>query len=142
MGNNYAIFWKLFLGHKCRFPSLYKKKQNLALPSLLQFVNGQNGTLASSTDEDAALKVSKILAAEAISRSFERTQSMGGMLANFLADVADSFPFESFSYYSKEDCHEHVHGHGTCPKHLSRDDACTGTAIASNWTQELLIILR
>ena len=69
--------------------------------------------------------LSEILAAEVLSRNFEATQSMGEIIADFLPKLFNASAFGGFSYYSREVCHEHVHGIGTCDKFLARDDACS-----------------
>lgn len=68
--------------------------------------------------------LAQILASEVLSQNFEATQSLGGMIADFLPKLFNASAFEGFSHYSKEDCHESVHGIGTCSKFLAREDDC------------------
>ena len=75
-----------------------------------------------------SLAIAQIIAADALSFNMKRTQNFGMMLAQALPDAFGMTPFEGFSYYSKEKCHESVHGNGTCDRFLSRDDNCKGTA--------------
>ena len=68
--------------------------------------------------------MAELISSDAISQQFKRTQSMGGLLANFLTTLLKETLHTGFSYYSKEKCHEFTHGEGTCTKQLYRDDKC------------------
>ena len=69
--------------------------------------------------------VAELISSDAISKQFKRTQSMGGFLANFLTMLFNETLHSGFSYYSKEKCHEFIHGEGTCTKELHRDNQCS-----------------
>ena len=80
--------------------------------------------------------MAELISSDAISRQFERTQSMGGFLASFLTTlVKDETLHYGFSYYSKEKCHEFIHGEGTCTKELFRDDKCKSKRRKQQHTQ-------
>ena len=90
--------------------------------------------METSFDNVASSTVSimaELISSDAISRQFNRTQSMGGLLANFLTTLFNETLYSGFSYYSKEKCHEFKHGEGTCPKKLYRDDNCKRMKISS-----------
>ena len=70
--------------------------------------------------------ISQIIASDFLSQNFKASQSFGEILSNFLQHILNESPFDPHSYYSKEDCHESIHGEGTCPEILSRDGACQG----------------
>ena len=67
-----------------------------------------------------------MIAADVVMSNFEATQSWGHILTYFPSLVLKTSPYEGFSYYSKEGCHEFLHGEGSCTKYLARDDSCLG----------------
>ena len=71
-------------------------------------------------------QIAQIIAADAISLDFKPSQSFGKTLAAIPEVLLKSSPFDGFSNYSAEKCHEFVHGIGTCPSYLARDSSCTG----------------
>ena len=75
---------------------------------------------------DVSQHIAQIIAADAISMDFEPSQSFGKTLSAFPEVLLKSSPFDGFSNYSAEECHEFVHGKGTCPSYLARNDNCTG----------------
>ena len=70
-----------------------------------------------------------IISADFISARFQPTQSVGEILANFQHHILGLSPFAPFSLYSKEKCHESVHGNGTCSKLMARSDSCISKII-------------
>ena len=70
-----------------------------------------------------------MIAADALYSNFGMTQSFGEMLADFLPVVMGESTYQRFSLYSKETCHERIHGKGTCGKFQARDGECQGTAV-------------
>ena len=73
------------------------------------------------------LLMAQIMAADAISSHFEPEQSFGDILHQFLPVVLNISPYEGYSNFSAEECHEWIHGDNTCSKVLSRDNACIST---------------
>ena len=73
--------------------------------------------------------LAKIISSDAISRSLTRTQTLGGVLANFLPSLFNDSLHTGFSLYSEELCHEFNHNtegaEGTCRKELYRDFNCS-----------------
>ena len=63
----------------------------------------------------------KLLSAHVISVHFEMEQSIGGFLGSFMSLIYNDSLLEGFSAYSKEACHESVHGKDTCNFFLARD---------------------
>ena len=92
----------------------------------MQFIELRSPASANLTTKspDLALSAAKVISADAFARNFVATQSLGGMLAVFPFHVLEASPFEGFSHYSKEACHEYLHGNGTCSKRMHRDGKC------------------
>ena len=89
---------------------------------------GMAQSSAAEREEKTSLEImAELISSDAISHRFERTQSMGGFLANFMTILFNETLFTGFSYYSKEKCHEFINGKGTCTKELYRDDKCRRT---------------
>ena len=70
--------------------------------------------------------LAEALSADIIQQNFQLTQSFGEMLAKFLPAVAGESPYQRYSYYSKEKCHESIHGKGTCNRNIERGVPCEG----------------
>ena len=88
----------------------------------------RNNTTIDSEEATLALEtVAEMMAAEALFQNSEMSQSFGRMLADFLPAIMGESPFQRFSnFYSKERCHEEIHGQGTCGKYQYRDMGCIG----------------
>ena len=85
----------------------------------------KNGALISS-DWDASAHLAQIISADALSLNFVADQSLGTLLAQFQAEILEESALRGFSNYSAEQCHEFIHGEGTCSKLQSRDKSCNG----------------
>ena len=72
--------------------------------------------------------MAKIISADVLSKRFNPEQSLGAILANYLPEVRGTSPFNGFSAFSAEKCHETKHGEGTCSMFSSRDNNCQGMA--------------
>ena len=97
--------------------------------------NMTEGLLASTpmtpsiwTREDELLLVAKLLAADALSGDLEPVQSLGDLLHKLMPEALDLPPYEGFSNYSFETCHESIQGQNTCTQLISRDGFCLGRA--------------
>ena len=66
----------------------------------------------------------QILAADALSRNFEREQDFGEMLAHFLPTVSGDSPFSGFSKYSEFQCNKSRAGIGFCSTFTAREGLC------------------
>ena len=84
-----------------------------------------NESLLPATSRDSiTLNMAQIVGADALSRAFQPSQSLGKILSQFLPDVLGLSPHDGFSNYSAEACHEFVHGDKTCSPYLARDNSC------------------
>ena len=70
--------------------------------------------------------VAQIIAADALWSNFELRQSFGLVLAKALPEIFGESLNLGFSKYSSEECHESLHGNGTCTHFLAREGQCQG----------------
>ena len=68
----------------------------------------------------------KVLSSHVVSINFDMEQSTGGFQGSFMGLMYNDSLLEGFSAYSKEACHESVHGKDTCGFFLARDLQCKG----------------
>ena len=85
----------------------------------------QKDPLSAPSNTEAEI-LSKVLSAHAIASNFEMRQTTGSFLGNYMSLMFNDTLDQGFSGYSSEDCHESLHGSGTCSRFLARDFKCQG----------------
>ena len=73
---------------------------------------------------------SELIAIDIVAQNFERESTLGSFLADYMKFMfGREGVINGFSNTSAEECHESIHGHGTCTPSMLRNNKCQCNAI-------------